>query len=245
MNPPFKRRLAAAVVGGGVVAGTATATYLGLVTGRLSVDLGVGRRMRPLGPLVVDIVAPREVVYAAATAPYAQRQTRAMREKVQILDRADGMVLAAHRTPIGGGLVAITVETVTFEPPARIGFRLVRGPVPFVAETFELTDIPVETGTGALWDRWRHAPDLYRPARHRPWPGRTAVGRPGRPQLGRRRRRLTRGHPDRERTPSPLSTIPHRPKALLLCERRHRRVAGPVATVGSKGQPTVHPQEEP
>ena len=46
----------------------------------------------------------------------------------QILERGDGMVLAAHRTPVGGGLVAVTVETVTFDPPERIGFRLVRGP---------------------------------------------------------------------------------------------------------------------
>ncbi len=65
-----------------------------------------------------------------------------MAEKVQILERGDGMVLAAHRTPVGGGLVAVTVETVTFNPPERIGFRLVRGPVPYVAETFELEESP-------------------------------------------------------------------------------------------------------
>ena len=122
--------------------------FLGLVTGRVTIDLGVGRRTRPLGPLVVDIAAPRAVVYAAATAPYAPRQPRGMREKVQVLQRGDGMVLAAHYTPIGArggtrrarGLVAVTVEAVTFDPPARIGFRLVRGPVPHLTETFELTE---------------------------------------------------------------------------------------------------------
>ena len=87
-----------------------------------------------------------------------------MAEKVQILERGEGMVLAAHRTPVGGGLVAVTVETVTFTPPERIGFRLVRGPVPYVAETFELEEIPSgtrltytgELGTdlGALGERW-------------------------------------------------------------------------------------------
>jgi hypothetical protein len=52
--------------------------------------------------------------------------------------------LAAHRTPIRGRLVAVTVETVTFTPDQRIGFRLVRGPVPHVVETITLAD--TETG---------------------------------------------------------------------------------------------------
>ncbi|NUP76568.1 MAG: SRPBCC family protein [Nonomuraea sp.] len=125
--------------------GAGTAAYVGLVTGHLSVDLGVGRRTRPLGPLVVDIAAPRDVVYEVATGPYAERQPRAMHAKVQVLERGDGMVLAAHRTAVGGGLVAVTLETVTFDPPVRVGFRLVRGPVPFVVETFELRE---DAGTG-------------------------------------------------------------------------------------------------
>jgi len=143
---------------------TVAGTYVGLVTGRLSLDLGVGRRTRPLGPLTVEIAAPREVVYAVATAPYAARSPRVLSEKVVVLERSEGMVLAAHRTPVGGGLVAVTVETVTFEPPARIGFRLVRGPVPHVAETFELEETASgtrltytgELGTdlGALGERW-------------------------------------------------------------------------------------------
>jgi hypothetical protein len=132
-----------------VAAGLGTAAagylgYLGLITGRVSLDLDLGRRTRPLGPLVVDIAASREDVYAAATAPYAERQPRALAEKVVILDRTDHMVLAAHRTPVGNKLTAVTVETVTFDPPHRIGFRLVRGPVPLVTETFDLQ--PASTG---------------------------------------------------------------------------------------------------
>jgi hypothetical protein len=46
---------------------------------------------------------------------------------VEILERTDHMVLAAHPTPVGGGLTAVTVETVTLEPPRRIGFRLCAG----------------------------------------------------------------------------------------------------------------------
>ena len=157
-------RVSRPLTAAGLLAGAGAAGYVGLVTGRLSLDLGVGRRTRPLGPLVVDIAAPRDVVYAAATAPYEERRPRAMTEKVQILERGHGMVLAAHHTPVGGGLVAVTVETVTFTPPERIAFRLVRGPVPYVAETFELEETPSgtrltytgELGTdlGALGQRW-------------------------------------------------------------------------------------------
>lgn len=119
--------------------------YVGLVTGRVTVDLGVGRRVHPLGPLVVDIEAPREVVYAVAAAPYAERRPRAMQAKVQLLGRTEHMVLAGHRTPVGKRLTAVTLETVTFDPARRIDFRLVRGPVPHVTETFDFQ--PTSTGT--------------------------------------------------------------------------------------------------
>jgi Polyketide cyclase / dehydrase and lipid transport len=119
-----------------VAGAAATGAYVGLVTGRVTLDLGIGRRTRPLGPFDLDIAAPRETVYAAAAAPYSDRQPRAMREKVEILERAGQMVLAAHRTAVGSGLTAVTVETVTLDPPNRMGFRLLRGPVPHVIETF-------------------------------------------------------------------------------------------------------------
>ena len=82
----------------------ATGAYIGVVTGRLTLDLGIGRRTRPLGPLHLDIAAPRDTVHAAAAAPDPHRQTRAMREQVEIRERAGQMVLAAHRTPVGSGL---------------------------------------------------------------------------------------------------------------------------------------------
>lgn len=158
------RRLALAAGSLTVLAASVAGTYVGLVTGRLSFDLDVGRRTRPLGPLTVDINASRDIVYAVATSPYAERRPRVLSEKVDIIERGDGMVLAAHRTPVGGGLTAVTLETVTFDPPARIRFRLVRGPVPHVAETFELEETATgtrltytgELGTdlGALGERW-------------------------------------------------------------------------------------------
>lgn len=129
--------LAAAAAAVGATGGAAA--YLGLVTGAVPVDLGIGRRVRPLGPLQVEIVAGREAVFAILAEPYLGRQTRAMREKLRVLERGSDMVLAAHYTPIRGRLVACTVETVRFEPPERVTFRLVRGPVPHVVEEFVLS----------------------------------------------------------------------------------------------------------
>ncbi|MGW3731052.1 SRPBCC family protein [Streptomyces sp. NPDC000851] len=128
--------LVAVGAAGGVAAG-----YLGLVTGALPLDLGVGRRIRSLGPHSVDIAAPRETVFEVIAQPYLGRATRAMREKVVVLERGGDMVLAAHYTPVAGGrLTATTVETVRFTRPERVDFRLVRGPVPAVTEVFELAE---------------------------------------------------------------------------------------------------------
>ena len=131
-------RLTRVLAAAGVAATGAGGLYLGLVTGALTLDLGIGRRTRALGPIEVAIAAPRELVFDVAAAPYATRQSRAMREKVQVLERGEGMVVAAHRTRLGRRLVATTIETVTFDRPERIGFRLLRGPVPHVSETFQL-----------------------------------------------------------------------------------------------------------
>ena len=126
-------RVAAATAAGSVVA---VAGYVGVVTGRLTVDLGVGRRTRPLGPTSIRVKAPRQAVFDAAAAPYAARPTRAMQAKVKILERGSDMLLAAHHTAVSAGLTAVTVETVALDPPREIRFQLVRGPVPSVQETF-------------------------------------------------------------------------------------------------------------
>lgn len=144
-------------------------TFVLVATGRLTLDTGLGRRTRPLGPQVVRIRAPRETVFDLIAVPYlAKNPPRALREKVQILDHGTDLVLAAHRTK-AGGLTAVTVETVSFNRPERIGFRLVRGPVPFVVERFTLHEVDDgattelryvgEMGTdgwalGAVWGRF-------------------------------------------------------------------------------------------
>lgn len=129
----------AAAAAGGVVG------YRLVVSGKLTLDTGVGRTLRPLGPLTVTISAPRTTVFEVIAAPYLARTTRAMSEEISVLERGSDMVLAAHRTPVRGGLVATTVETVRFTPPTTVDFRLLRGPVPHVVERFTLDEEEEET----------------------------------------------------------------------------------------------------
>lgn len=138
-NPIPSVRLAVLVATGGALAGAAAGLYTLLVRGNLTVDLGVGRTLRPLGPLVLQIDAPREIVFSVISAPYLSRTPKALEQKLHVLERSKEMALAAHFTPIGP-LVATTVETIRFEAPHRVHFRLVRGPVPHVVERFELRD---------------------------------------------------------------------------------------------------------
>jgi hypothetical protein len=126
------------------VTGLALALWAGLVRGALTLDLGIGRRYRPLGPFELEIAAPREVVFDVVAGPYLGRTPRALKAKLEVLERGEDLVLAAHYTP-AYGLVATTVETVRFERPSAVHFRLVRGPVPHVLERFLLHETQVGT----------------------------------------------------------------------------------------------------
>jgi hypothetical protein len=132
--------------------------YTLVVRGALTLDLDVGRRIQPLGPISRSIAAPPETVFDVVAEPYLGRTPRAIRDKLRVLERGSDMVLAAHFTT-AGRLTTTTVETVRFERPHRISFRVVRGPVPHVLETFELRDAPGGTEfvyTGELGtDLWR------------------------------------------------------------------------------------------
>jgi hypothetical protein len=123
-----------------VVAVVGAVGYRLVATGELTLDIGVGRTVRPLGPIDIVIAAPREVVFDVIAEPYLGRTPMALGDKLAILERGSDLVLAAHRTAIGRRMVATTVETVRFERPATIHFRLVRGPVPYVVEQFTLVD---------------------------------------------------------------------------------------------------------
>jgi hypothetical protein len=155
------RRLAWSTATAAVAGAGATALYLGLITAAVPVDLGIGRRYRDLHPHAIDIAAPREVVFDILATPYLGRQTRAMADKIHVLERGTDMVLAAHRTPLGRGLMATTVETVRFTRPDRVDFRLVRGPVPEVTEQFLLTDTTADHHTTRLEYRGRLGTDLW------------------------------------------------------------------------------------
>ncbi len=121
--------------------GIAALAYCLVVTGKLTVDTGWGRRTRELGPFGVDIAAPAGLVFDVIAGPYLDRTPRAMAGKLRVLQRGADMVLAEHYTPVlGGKLTTTTLETVSFDRPRQIRFRLVRGPVPHVAEAFDLSE---------------------------------------------------------------------------------------------------------
>jgi hypothetical protein len=131
-------RAAVAVMAAG---GAAGAGYCLAVTGKLTIDTGWGRRVRPLGPFSIEVAAPAVTVFDVIAAPYLERTPRALAGKLRVIQRGKDMVLAEHYTPVHGGrLTAVTAETVIFDRPHRIVFHLVRGPVPHVAEEFTLTE---------------------------------------------------------------------------------------------------------
>jgi hypothetical protein len=125
-------------------------------------DLRIGWSVRSLGPVTARIDAPRALVYDLIAEPYLGRTPRALASKLRVLERRDNVVLAEHYTA-AGRIVATTIEKVRFSAPGLVEFELVRGPVPYVVERFELRDIDDgtqvdytgELGTG-LWalGRW-------------------------------------------------------------------------------------------
>jgi Polyketide cyclase / dehydrase and lipid transport len=145
--------LRAAIAGSLLAAGGALVARAGL-----TLDIGVGRRLRPLGPIALDIAAPPDVVFDVIAGPYLGRTPRALRGKLEVVERGADLVLAAHFTRVAPGLTVTTVETVRFERPQRVSFRLIKGPVPHVLERYELR--PSELGT-ALEYRGELGTDLW------------------------------------------------------------------------------------
>lgn len=139
----MRRVLAASVVGLAV-----RGLYRAYARGELTIDTGVGRTLRPLGPVAFEIAAPRETVFDVIATPYLGKTPRALRNELEVWERGSDMVLAAHFTEVKCGTTT-TLETVRFERPERIDFRVVRGPVPHVVESFLLEE--TESGTRLTW----------------------------------------------------------------------------------------------
>jgi hypothetical protein len=142
------RRPGATLVAGFALGLAARRMYRLLSSGALTLDLDVGRRLQPLGPLVQPIRAPQEVVFDVIAGPYLGKTPRALTDKLHVWERGSEMVLAAHFTQVKCGITT-TLETVRFQRPDRIDFRLVRGPVPHLVESFLLT--PTDGGTELRW----------------------------------------------------------------------------------------------
>ena len=142
------KRLGAALVTGGALAFLARKAYRLLAGGALTIDLDVGRRRQPLGPLLQTIRAPQEVVFEVIAGPYLGKTPRALADKLQVWERGSDLVLAAHFTHVKCGITT-TLETVRFQRPDRIDFRLVRGPVPHLVESLLLS--PTDDGTELRW----------------------------------------------------------------------------------------------
>jgi hypothetical protein len=126
--------IAVGALGALLVIGAAGA-FLLLAMGRLHLDLGWGRSVQQLGPITVQIAAPPELVFEILSAPYLGRTPGG--SGIDVIARSDRLAVAAHHTKVHF-YTARTVEVIEFEPPSRIGFRHLTGPVPHAVEQFTL-----------------------------------------------------------------------------------------------------------
>lgn len=116
--------------------------FLLLAMGRLHLDLGWGRSIHRLGPITTRIAAPSELVFEMIAAPYLGRTPGG--SGIDVLMRGEDVVVAAHDTRVHF-YTARTVEAVSFDPPERVGFTHLTGPVPHAVEEFVLRKVDGET----------------------------------------------------------------------------------------------------
>jgi hypothetical protein len=126
------------VLGGTLVGGVVTLLSW-MARGRLTLDADLGRSFHPLGPVAVEIDAPRDLVFEYLSAPYLGRTPRQVATTLEVIERGSDMVVARHFSKVAF-YTSETVESVRFEAPERISFRHLRGPVPHAVEAFELVE---------------------------------------------------------------------------------------------------------
>jgi Polyketide cyclase / dehydrase and lipid transport len=122
---------------GGLLIALIAGMFLLLAMGRLHLDLGWGRSIHELGPITVRIGAPRELVFEIIAAPYTGRTPA--ESGIEVLARGEDLVVATHHTRVHF-YTARTVEVIDFEPPTRVSFRHLTGPVPHAVEEFVLEE---------------------------------------------------------------------------------------------------------
>jgi Polyketide cyclase / dehydrase and lipid transport len=125
---------------GGLVGG-----FLLLAMGRLHLELGWGRSFHDLGPIEVQISAPRDLVFAMISEPYLGHTPR--HAGIEVLSKGKDLAVAVHHTKVHF-YTARTVEAVKFDSPSRIGFRHLAGPVPHALEEFVLEEADGDTKLG-------------------------------------------------------------------------------------------------
>ncbi len=128
--------LTVGILGGALLLGGLWLFFL-MARGTLTLDLGWGRSRHPLGPITVRLTAPRDLVFEMIQAPYVGRTPEG--SGIEIIARGGGLVVAAHHTRVHF-YTARTVEAVGFEPPERVTFRHLAGPVPEAFEEFLLRE---------------------------------------------------------------------------------------------------------
>ncbi|HKH41531.1 MAG TPA: SRPBCC family protein [Solirubrobacterales bacterium] len=133
--------IAVAVLGVLLIAGMAGG-FLLLAMGRLHLDLGWGHSLHELGPIEIRIAAPRDLVFEMIREPYLGHSPRG--SSIEVLARGKDLAVAAHHTKVHF-YTARTVESVKFEPPDRVGFRHLTGPVPHAVEEFVLAEADGDT----------------------------------------------------------------------------------------------------
>jgi hypothetical protein len=154
----FPRLLGYAAVGAGVAA----AGYVGLVTGACPLDLGLGRRVRPLGPSWWRWPPPASWSSTSSPSPTWVGPRGRWPPSSGCWNAAATWCWRLTSPPgWAAGAGRQTVETVRFTRPERVDFRLVRGPVPHVVEAFVLSEQAGGAGTRLAY-RGEIGADLWR-----------------------------------------------------------------------------------
>ncbi len=92
----------------------------------------------------VIIRAPRELVYQKMSSFGRGRLQGNSGESSRVVYRSGNTIVAEFNTR-AGRLTVTTLEEVTLDPPSRLTFRHLRGPLHYALERFVLTDVDGDT----------------------------------------------------------------------------------------------------